>query len=333
MPSAYCSLCGVNHSEGDLEACARHQMDIEVSDGPTTRLSRKVSVERLAKVKQEADVTSAMQSLSMEERVRAAQAEVRDMELEEQLADLDERREALRRRRADRETRGGSGKDQTIAVPPKEENRPREQIPEGYSGHGRSRQQSRGRRCRRHCDSDSRSRSSSSTRRRRSKWSLKKFTVAGKEVKRLNPHELIAASTLWLAGQENLTCKDMLAMFEHIHFLSVRAMTDDFRDAAHVAYDTAIRKKAEVLGFSAFTEAHTGASVIHYGQQQLKVKKGTTGSGTSRKSGTQSGSSRRTCFHWNKEAGCSKSEENCGFSHSCGKCGSKSHKQSKCSRD
>ena len=75
---------------------------------------------------------------------------------------------------------------------------------------------------------------------------------------------------MWVMGQENLTKKDLLAMMEHLHFLSVRAMTDDFRDAAHVAYDTAIRKKAEVLGFSAFTEAHTGASVIHYGKQQLK---------------------------------------------------------------
>ena len=152
-------------------------------------------------------------------------------------------------------------------------------------------------------------------------------------MKRLNPHELVAASTLWVMGQENLTRKDLLAMMEHLHFLSVRAMTDDFRDAAHVAYDTAIRKKAEVLGFSAFTEAHTGASVIHYGQQQLKNKKGTTSTGASRKGSNPGSTGRRTCFHWNKEAGCSKSEETCGFAHSCGKCGSRTHKQSKCSRE
>ena len=312
--------------------CARLQTD-EATEGPTTRQSRKASVERLARVKQETDLSSAMQSMSMEERVRAAQAEVKEMELEEQLADLDDRKEALRRRRAEREGKGKPTEELAVAVPQEETRRTVEQIPEGYTGHGRARQHSRGRRCRRHCDSDSRSRSSSSTRRRRSKWSLKKFTVAGKEVKRLNPHELVAASTLWVMDQESLTRKDLLAMMEHIHFLSVRAMTDDFRDAAHVAYDTAIRKKAEVLGFSAFTEAHTGASVIHYGQQKLKYKKGTTSTGASKKGGNSGNTGRKTCFHWNKEAGCSKSEEICGFAHSCGKCGSRSHKQTKCSRD
>ena len=43
-----------------------------------------------------------------------------------------------------------------------------------------------------------------------------------------------------------------------MHLLAARAMTDDFKDAAHTAYDTAIKKKAEEFGFAAFNEAFRG---------------------------------------------------------------------------
>ena len=47
-------------------------------------------------------------------------------------------------------------------------------------------------------------------------------------------------------------------------------MMDDYKDAAYVAYDTTIHKKAEVHGFSAFSEAFEGTSVVHYGVHNMK---------------------------------------------------------------
>ena len=80
-------------------------------------------------------------------------------------------------------------------------------------------------------------------RRRTRKWALKHYTVANKDVRKLN---------LWCLDIDGLTLRDHRAFLEHLHFLSVRAMTDDFKDAAHVAYDTAICKKAQVHGFATF---------------------------------------------------------------------------------
>ena len=42
---------------------------------------------------------------------------------------------------------------------------------------------------------------------------------------------------------------------------------------------------------------------------------------------------KRYCFRWNKEWGCSKTEEEWGYLHVCSKCSSKNHKRSECRRE
>lgn len=117
----------------------------------------------------------------------------------------------------------------------------------------------------------------------KSNLSLKQFTVGRKDVRKLSPHELIAALSLWCLDKlEDLSVADHRALLElNIHFLSVKAMTDDLKDSTHVSYDTAIQGKAETYGLlpsESLPEAHQGASVIHYGAQHMKTKtkRGTT---------------------------------------------------------
>ena len=63
---------------------------------------------------------------------------------------------------------------------------------------------------------------------------------------------------------------DAKAFLEHIEFISVQAMHDDFKDSTHIEYDTAIRRLAESLGFEAFSQSHSGISVKYYGAQNMK---------------------------------------------------------------
>ena len=44
---------------------------------------------------------------------------------------------------------------------------------------------------------------------------------------------------------------DVWAFLEHIEFLSVRAMRDNFKDYTDVEYDLAVRQVAESIGFEA----------------------------------------------------------------------------------
>ena len=56
----------------------------------------------------------------------------------------------------------------------------------------------------------------------------------------LNAYELIGASIRWFLSIEGLNMNDVRAFLEHIEFLSVRAMHDDFKDSTHVEYDLAV---------------------------------------------------------------------------------------------
>ena len=144
----------------------------------------------------------------------------------------------------------------------------------GHSNYGRARSRQRSR-CRRHrhTSSGSESRSSSSTRRKCSKWSLKRYMVSGKDVKKLNCYELITASIRWCLDIEGLTVADFRAFLAHLNFMSSRARNDDFKDSAHVDYDKDIRKLAEIDGFAAFDPKNTGLSIFHYGTQNMRPKK------------------------------------------------------------
>ena len=153
-------------------------------------------------------------------------------------------------------------------------------------------------------------------------------------MRKLNAYELIGASVLWCLDIAELTVADLRAFLDHIYFIAIRAMHDDFKDAAHVEYDAAIRKLAEAHGFAAFSKLYNGASVIHYGAQNMRTKRqGGAVSTIARRTGGFTHEGKRSCYRWNKESGCAKSEESCGFGHWCSKCGSKGHTRVKCSKD
>lgn len=183
--------------------------------------------------------------------------------------------------------------------------------------------------------SSSGSRTPSESRRQRSKWSLKRYTSDKKVVRKLTPPELIEASCLWMVDQKNVTAPDYVAFLKHVAYLAGKDKCDKFSDSAHVCYDTAVRKVAEEEGFKAFRRGDPELSIVHFSIENFKVK--TTGSDrtkqTSRASGRQdySKDGKRPCFRWNREAGCD--DTACEFGHHCGKCGSKNHKKTKCSRD
>ena len=125
--------------------------------------------------------------------------------------------------------------------------------PDGYSNYGHSRKRSRDSRRRSHSRSDS-----SETRHRRSKWLLKRHTIGGKEVRKLNAYELIAASIMWGLDIPSLMTTDYKAFLEHLCLIAVRAKDNYYRDSAHVDYVLAIRHMAEKQGFAAFSKENSG---------------------------------------------------------------------------
>lgn len=325
-----------------MDTCARNQLKGEESGG-TGRLTRRVSAANMPKAPSKEDAESlgtCMQTMSLEERERNAQEDIEEMEREERVALLEAKRDLLERRRAARVGTAGAGSVR-LAMEAIQDGGgvshpfpPTPTVTTGHSTYGttRARRRSRSRRCHR-SSSGSRSRSSSADRRKRSKWSLKRFTVGAKEVRKLNAYELMGASILWLLDIDDLNVVDYKAFLEHMHFMTVRAMHDDFKDSAHVEYDTAIRKMAESMGFAAFSKAQNGTSVLHYGAQNMRPKKHVASAGGARKAAPRVQDGKRSCFHWNREAGCPKTEDSCGFGHWCGKCGSKAHIRPKCSKD
>ena len=72
---------------------------------------------------------------------------------------------------------------------------------------------------------------------------LKRYTVGGKDVRLLNPHELIAASCLWCLDIQELTRADNRVFIEHISFISIHAKDDYFKDSAHVDYVLSVRSQ------------------------------------------------------------------------------------------
>ena len=131
-----------------------------------------------------------------------------------------------------------------------------------------------------------------------------------------------------LLSIDGLNMHDTRAFMEHIEFLSVQAMHDDFKDSAHVEYDLTIRKLAESLGFEAFSQTNAGMSIKYYGAQNMHVSKAPYTRRFEKYSKVK-----WTCFRWNREFGCAKSEEECGYTHACSKCYNKSHRRLDCKKE
>ena len=104
---------------------------------------------------------------------------------------------------------------------------------------------------------------SSSSHRRRSKWSLKRYTHRGKDVWKLNPHELIVASKLWCLDLQSLTVADYRAFLEHINCIRTRARDDYFKDSAHVDYVVAVHVGCRVCGVCCFRKSN-GTEIYIY---------------------------------------------------------------------
>ena len=132
---------------------------------------------------------------------------------------------------------------------------------------------------------------------------------------------------MWAVDVPDVSVKDCKAVLEHINFLGNRAMNNDFYDKTHVTYDNAVRKLAETEGFAAFAQGSNGASVIHYGNQNMRVNKPSVSYGQRR---TPAPQGKRACYAWNGDQGCTRSEDECRFAHICSRGGLKGHKRSKC---
>ena len=126
------------------------------------------------------------------------------------------------------------------------------------------------------------------------------------------------ATGLWVLSIKELGVKDLKALLEHILFLVHRAHTNDFLDSTHIKYDPSIRVLAEETGFSAFSAANRGTSVLYYGAQKMRLRAPQTSAfkGT-RKPGF---SGKLPFYAWNGEQGCPRSEDECTFGHICSKC-------------
>ena len=346
MSVEYCTLCGLTHKVEDRVLCNQLQEERVKLPGSGMTTRRMATSAKLTAGKElEAETIEDEMSCTsgtLEERERRArvgieelEAELRVTELEERFEDLKLERQRRRQRRRTEIKDGGEAQMAAAAVPAISQ--PSAIVPWGAVGvdqHddfgtiGRSRLRTREEEAER-----PRTRTdSSATRRRRSKWSLKNYTIGGKEVRKLNGYELLGSTMLWCLDIPELSRYDYRAIIQHMHFICNRARDDHFKDCAHTEYDSAIRKMAEFEGFAAFSRRNAGESIVHYGTQNSRPVTKSKGSGyvsTTRKK-SPGGPAKGACYAWNGEAGCTRSEEECRFTHICSKCGSKSHKRYKC---
>ena len=195
-------------------------------------------------VSPDTSLTEDFSSLSLLERENKALADIERNELEVRVLALEEKRARLLQVHSRRQNREMEGATEPADTGVEESCRMMEQRRKGgYSLYSeiRSRHRSRGRsRCLRHGSSSS-SCSRNSSRRRRCKWSLQKYTLGKKDVRKLNALELIDASIRWCLDIVSLSIKEDKAFLQHIDFISVHAIHDHFKDSAHVGYDCAVR--------------------------------------------------------------------------------------------
>ena len=284
MPVEFCYACGNQHDPTDTDLCK----SLVASESRTTRSSAKMA-KAMAK-DPVTEIEASVSSLSLEERRTQTLREIEELRLEDEVAQLEETRNELLHKRELRNQRklpssataeGGQHKPELMSEFDTEMERPLEKAGTGYSNYGHSRRLSRDGRRQRH--SSSSSSSGSIERKRRSNWSLKHHTIAKKDVRKLNCHELVCATKGWALDIPEMTTADHRALWQHLNFISHRARHNDFVDMAHVEYDLSIRKMAESMGFKAFSNSNNGSSVIHYGAQNMQVKKPNVGAVDGRK--------------------------------------------------
>lgn len=337
MPKDFCENCGGIHEPGNTAKCEANQK----AEKPNTRSKKKGNKMATADLEASAKDTSEMSLLERRERVAK---EVKALLIEDELADLEEQRNKLLLKREKRQSAASrkkqDGADAIVEATGATDGDESEigasqpyvdaafvgSSEDGFCNYGmdvgRSRPSTRRRRT-----SSSSSTSRSASRRRRSKWNLKRFTVGKRDVGKLNCYELLAATGKWALGIKEMGVKDYRVLLEHMVFLALRARTNEYFDSAHTDYDLSIRTLAEEIGFAAFSSANRGSSVLFYSALQIKGRK--SGSG-SYHSGRASSNTKRPCYAWNSDQGCSRGEDACRFAHVCAKCNGKGHKRQTC---
>lgn len=318
MPDQYCGPCGQAHSGQVNDRCA---VSLSVNRRSTRTTASKMSTKGRdvsLEVKEERQHEDEEDEMSEDE--KQLRAELKDLRKKrrmegllaekERLLHVDSRESSTGRRESDRCEAGA------------EESR----------GRRHSRGCRRSRRKHRSTSSESRSRTSSRERRTRSKWSLRKYTVDKKDLKKTNCYELIEASCKWLADQQNVSADEHMCFNKHLMYLATKAKSDKFIETSHVNYDIATRKLAQDIGFKAFRYGNNEASMEYYVVENFKSHtKNKSYAGThSAKSAGYTKDGKKPCYRWNRESGCSRGEDVCLYGHWCSSCGSESHKHVKC---
>lgn len=329
MSDGFCNPCGKIHGG------PRCIPDVKREDaaGNNIRITRKFSAVKMATAGDSSDdrvveeITKDVRDLCIDEGERRVREEIRQLERDKRMFELVKRRDVLEKERAARDTAKPSPSEAGGA--------PAATQDAGHSTYGEvsRRSRTRHRRSRSHSNSSSRSRTRSTSRRRKSKWTLKNHTEDKKEVRKLSIAELQEASCLWFLSLDGVTLKDAQSLFSHLAYMASKAKHELFKDTAHTRYDTAIRKMAEKEGFAAFTAGNAAASLIHYGHEAIRAKTKSSVTTAAKGLKTFERGGKRACFPWNKEVGCDRREDDCDFGHWCSKCGSRSHKRTKCTRD
>ena len=237
MKTEFCAICGEIHDTS---------VQCKEEEKANVRVTCQTSAKMPKGVKDEVAEQSMGSKESVGDRRKDTEREIEELQQEEELAALEKKLTRLRRRKELREKEGDTGNQDGAVAIPKEKpftgiqqdtsSEDEREVGKGgaYSSYGRERKKLREPRRRRRNSSSS---SRSSSRRRRGKWSLKRFTLAKKDVTRLDCYELICATTAWVLKVPDLSLRDSRAMFEHLNFLSYRAMHGEYVDGAHIAYD------------------------------------------------------------------------------------------------
>lgn len=315
MSEAFCGPCGAVHSGAVDKNCNRK------ATRSSTRLAAMAAPSGSAAVKAEGSAaalsaasTGADTTSDISEDERALIKSIKKLEKKKRrIAELQARKSALEDSMADLNLQAE---------------------PSGRSSRSRSRSHDRHRHCRRHySSSSSEGRTPSRERRQRSKWAIKRYVEDHKNVKKINPHELVEASCAWVADQKDLTVGGLLGFISHIGYMAGKAKGGRYLDSAHAKYDLGIRKLAAKSGFAAFTGGDPEVSLKYYSLDFCKEKKSSSSKYGRGGGKPYSRDGKKPCYLYNRSSGCTRDAKSCNFGHWCAKCGSRSHIKEDCSKE
>ena len=118
---------------------------------------------------------------------------------------------------------------------------------------------------------------------------------------------------------------DAQAVLDHMERLCVKAANKVYQVEALIAYDKAVRARANLKGLSAFKTVETADILTYFCYDNTEIAK--QASNKSKKPAARSDQV-RSCFAYNKVSGCN--SQNCRYKHHCMFCKSNSHGSFEC---